>query len=91
MQVFAADASTGDGIIPTACFIDELHRHKNLELYRTWRGKLKKRAGQLVVISTAGEPGAEFEEQRERMRQMATDVHRDETFLRAGGESFVSA
>jgi phage terminase large subunit-like protein len=89
MQVFAADANTGDGIIPTACIVDELHRHKDLELYRTWRGKLKKRNGQLIVISTAGEPGAEFEEQRERMRQMAQEVERGETFTRAIGDSFV--
>ena len=33
-----------------------------MRLYRTWRGKLDKRGGQIVVISTAGEPGGEFEE-----------------------------
>jgi phage terminase large subunit-like protein len=89
MQVFSADANTGDGIIPTGCIVDELHRHKDLELYRTWRGKLKKRRGQLIVISTAGEPGGEFEEQRERMRQMADELEREETFTRARGASFV--
>jgi hypothetical protein len=89
IQVFAADANTGDGIIPTFCIIDELHRHKSLELYRTWRGKLKKRDAQLLVISTAGEPGGEFEQQRERMRQMSDEMERDETFTRAKGPSFV--
>ena len=89
MQVFSADASTGDGIIPSMAIIDELHRHKTLELYRTWRGKLKKRRGQLLVISTAGEPGGEFEEQRDRMRQMAGDVVRDGPFARAVGDSYV--
>lgn len=69
MQVFAADDGTGDGIIPTDAFIDELHRHKNLRLYRTWRGKLGKRGGQMATISTAGEPGTEFETTRERIRQ----------------------
>lgn len=69
VQVFAADDSTGDGIIPSDAFIDELHRHKNLRLYRTWSGKLDKRGGQLATISTAGEPGSEFEVTREAIRQ----------------------
>jgi phage terminase large subunit-like protein len=89
MQVKAADEKTGDGIIPTLCIIDELHRQKDLGLYRTWRGKLKKRNAQMIVISTAGEPGSQFEEQRERMRQMAQEVERGETFTRAIGDSFV--
>jgi phage terminase large subunit-like protein len=89
IQVMAADANTGDGIIPTDCIIDELHRHKSLELYRTWRGKLKKRNAQIIVISTAGEPGGEFEQQRDRMRQMAQEVEREEVFTRAVGDAFV--
>jgi phage terminase large subunit-like protein len=64
LQVFAADDKTGDGIIPTDAFLDELHRQKDLRLYRTWRGKLDKRGGQMATISTAGEPGHEFEETR---------------------------
>ncbi len=70
LQIFAADDGHADGIIPTDAFLDELHRHKNLRLYRTWRGKLGKRNGQMATISTAGEPGSEFEETRERIRQM---------------------
>src|SRR6266550_4356910 len=89
IQVMAADANTGDGIIPTDCIIDELHRHKSLEFYRTWRGKLKKRNAQIIVISTAGEPGGEFEQQRDRMRQMAQEVEREEVFTRAIGDAFV--
>lgn len=81
IQVFAADASTGDGVIPTLPIIDELHRHKNLSLYRTWVGKLQKRGGQLLTISTAGEPGSEFEEVREKIRQ-AGELERDGAFLR---------
>jgi phage terminase large subunit-like protein len=69
LQIFAADDGTGDGIIPSDAFLDELHRHKNLRLYRTWSGKLVKRGGQLATISTAGEPGSEFEQTRERIRQ----------------------
>jgi len=74
IQVFAADASTGDGVIPSLAIIDELHRHKNLGLYRTWAGKLDKRGGQLLTISTAGEPGAEFEGARELIRQSGDGV-----------------
>lgn len=82
LQVFAADASTGDGIIPTDAFIDELHRHQNLGLYRTWSGKLEKRGGQLTTISTAGEPGGQFEETRERIRQETPIVESRPGFVR---------
>jgi phage terminase large subunit-like protein len=61
IQVYAADDRTGDGVIPTLALLEELHRHPDLRLYRTWRGKLGKRPGQLVAISTAGEPGGEYE------------------------------
>src|SRR3990167_7233568 len=56
IQVFAADDRTGDGVIPTLGIIDEAHRHRDLALYRTWAGKLDKRGGQLIAISTAGVP-----------------------------------
>jgi phage terminase large subunit-like protein len=62
IQVYAADDRTGDGVIFTLALVDELHRHRDLRLYRTWRGKIGKRGGQVVVISTSGEPGGEFEE-----------------------------
>jgi phage terminase large subunit-like protein len=82
IEIFAADERTGDGVIPTLCILDELHRHRSLDLYETWRGKLGKRDAQLVTISTAGEPGSEFEETRERIRQMG-ELERAETFVRA--------
>jgi hypothetical protein len=83
LEIFAADDRTGDGIIPTMCVLDELHRHRNLALYETWRGKLDKRPGaQLLTISTAGEPGGPFEETRERIRQTGAS-RRDGAFLRA--------
>jgi len=81
IQVFAADDRTGDGVIPSLGIIDELHRHRGLGLYRTWAGKLLKRQGQIVTISTAGEPGGEFEETREKIRQAATE--RSGSFVRA--------
>ena len=82
IQVFAADDRTGDGVIPSLGLIDELHRHRNLGLYRTWAGKLLKRQGQIVTISTAGEPGSDFEETRERIRQ-SSDAIREGSFVRA--------
>lgn len=76
VQVFASDDRTGDGIIPFPYAItDELHRHpRGLSLYRTWRGKLNKRGAQILAISTAGEPGSDFELTREQIRQRATEV-----------------
>jgi phage terminase large subunit-like protein len=85
----AAEDSTGDGIIPTLAILDELHRHKNLALYRTWSGKLRKRGGQLVAISTAGESGTEFEQTREKIRQTATETVRTGAHIRATGPGLV--
>lgn len=83
LQIFAADDRTGDGIIPTLGLLDELHRHRDLRLYRTWRGKIAKRGGQIAALSTAGEPGSEFEETRERIRQSAEDLRIEGSFTRA--------
>jgi phage terminase large subunit-like protein len=83
IQIFAADDRGGDGIIPTLAILDELHRHRDLALYRTWLGKLRKRDAQLLVISTAGEVGSEFEEERKRLRQEAEQIEQQETFTRA--------
>jgi phage terminase large subunit-like protein len=77
MQIFPGDDRTGDGIIPGKyAGLDELHRHRSLALYETWKGKLGKLGAQLIVISTAGEVGSEFELERERLRQEATHVDR---------------
>lgn len=83
IQVFAADDRTGDGVIPTLGIIDEMHRHRDMGLYRTWSGKLRKRHGQLLTISTAGEPGSEFEETRTRIRTTAAEIVRKGSFVRA--------
>jgi hypothetical protein len=69
MQIYAADEGTGDGVIPRGiALVDELHRHKSLGLYRVWAGKCEKAGASIGVISTAGEPDSEFEEQRAEMR-----------------------
>lgn len=83
IKVFAGDQRTADGAIFTLAIVEEGHRHKDMGLYRTWRGKTSKRNGQILLISTAGEPFGEFETARDLMRQMAEDVQRTETFVRA--------
>lgn len=89
IQVMAADERTGDGAIPSLGMVDEPHRMRDLNLYRTWRGKLDKRGGQLVAISTAGEPGGEFEEVRARMHADATDSVRTGSHTRSASEDSV--
>jgi phage terminase large subunit-like protein len=90
IKVYAADAGTGDGVIPSPCaYVDELHRHKDLKLYRLWRGKLNKRDAQIVVISTAGEPESDFEQTRAQIRDLAVERVYDGCHLRATGESIV--
>lgn len=91
IKVYAADKATGDGVIPSPfALIDEPHRHRDLGLYRTWKGKLRKRQAQIVAISTAGEPGTDFEETRDQIRDQATErEYRNECHLRAAGSSVV--
>ncbi len=89
IQVFAADDRTGDGIIPTLGIIDEPHRQRDLSLYRTWAGKLEKRQGQIVAISTAGEPGSDFETTREAIRQHAESVTIKGSFTRAASPGVI--
>lgn len=89
IQVMAADDRTGDGAIFDLATLDEAHRARDLRLYRTWRGKLDKRGGQLLAISTAGEPGSEFEETRQRMHEDATDRVTVGAYTRAASDQAV--
>lgn len=90
IQVYAADDRTGDGVIPGGIvLLDELHRHRDLRLYRTWRGKLLKRGAKLAAISTAGEPESEFELTRERAHREATEVTRDGCYTRAASTELI--
>lgn len=82
-KIFASDAASGDGVDPDLAIIEELHRLTDMALYETWAGKLDKSGGQLVIFSTAGEPGGAFEELRKHIRQSATELHRDGCFVRA--------
>jgi hypothetical protein len=76
MKVYAADRETADGVIPTLPIIDEPHRQRDLGLYRLWKGKLDKRNGRIVAISTAGVPGTDFEKTRAALRTAATERSR---------------
>jgi phage terminase large subunit-like protein len=90
IKVYPYDPKTGDGVIPFPfAFVDEVHRHPDLRLYRLWKGKLGKRGGRIRAVSTAGEPGSEFEEMRELIRNDATSRSRDGCHLRAVGPNIV--
>lgn len=66
-RVYPHNEKSGDGVIPSASVLDEGHLHPNLRLYRVWKGKYRKRKGPIMGISTAGEPGSEFEELRAKL------------------------
>jgi phage terminase large subunit-like protein len=90
IKIYPWDPNTGDGVIPYPyAILDELHRHEDLRLYRLWKGKLRKRGASIVTISTAGEPGSEFEETRDRVRGQATGRRRKGGRLRATGHGLV--
>lgn len=89
IEVFAADAGGGDGVIPYPYAIcDELHR-TDMTLYKIWKGKLRKRGAQIIGISTAGEPETPFENMRDEIRRKATDRKRDGSHLRAEGANLI--
>jgi phage terminase large subunit-like protein len=88
-EIFAQDADAGDGIIPTLCICEEPHRWPTLDLYRTWSGKLGKRGGQILVASTSGEPGSEFEETLKNIRTLTPDQTLKGAYLRAAGLGIV--
>jgi phage terminase large subunit-like protein len=97
IQIFAADDSTGDGVIGTLSILEELHRHRSLALYRTWRGKVDKRRrgraatieGQVLAISTRGEPRSEFEAAIEKIIKESPEVTTAGSFTRAASRSLV--
>jgi phage terminase large subunit-like protein len=88
VQVRASDVDTVDGWLGTLALIDELHRHKSVDLYGVLRDGLGGRDGQMVAISTAG---ADQNSVLWRMRQGALDggMDRDGSYTRAASGSFV--
>ena len=90
IEIHAADAGTADGVIPFPyAFVDELHRHRSMDLYDTWTGKLVKRGAQIVAISTGGEAGSEFEAARDRIRQETATAERRPGFTRCVSDEVV--
>lgn len=90
IEIFAADPKTGDGVIPFPFFvIDEGHRQEDMRLYRLWKGKLRKRGGQGLMLSTAGEPETPFENTREQIRRRSGERKREKAFLRIATDRIV--
>lgn len=55
LKVISSDAGRQHGLIPTLALVDELHAHKNADLYVALQTALHKNPeAQLVTISTAG-------------------------------------
>lgn len=88
IRVLAADASTGDGVIPTLALVDELHRHPSGDLYGVFRDGLGPRGGRMITISTAG---AALDSPLGLLRQTAhelEDYRRDEASKYTYASSF---
>ena len=83
------DSATSDGVIPDLCICDEIQAMPDLRLIRTWRGKLGKRQGRMVMISTAGEPTSEYEAALAKMRTGALEATYEGRHLRAVGDGWV--
>ncbi|HEX4035187.1 MAG TPA: terminase large subunit [Solirubrobacteraceae bacterium] len=78
LDVKPSNPSTAQGAIPNLVVVDELGELRSMDLARVLRGKLSKRAGaKMIVVSSAGEPGGEFEVALEEMRNDAEEMHRE--------------
>lgn len=55
IKVYPAEAATVDGWLGDLALVDELHRHRSLDLYGVLRDGLGPRGGRMVTISTAGD------------------------------------
>jgi hypothetical protein len=62
LRVIPADELTAHGGIYTLVVLDEVHALPSIGLYQTLAGKIGKRRGQIITISTAGEPDSEYEQ-----------------------------
>ena len=91
VRVLSADERTADGVIPTAAFVDELHRHRSGELFAVLRHALEKRAGRLVCISTAGDDQTSPLGQLRTAAYRLPEQHRDGAYrcCRSADGSFV--
>lgn len=82
-QALSADADYSDGINPSGVIVDELHRHKNRELYDLLNeGGGTRRQPLTIVITTAGsDKSSVCYEEWEYARKVLTGVIDDPTFL----------
>jgi phage terminase large subunit-like protein len=78
LEVKPSTPALAAGAIPTVVIIDEVGELKDLELPQMLRGKLSKRAGsRLIVVSSAGEPGSDFEHVLSEIRSGSETSQRD--------------
>jgi hypothetical protein len=89
MAAWSASDATGEGLLPTLVIPDELHKLRDLRLVETWRGKLRKRAGQMLALSNAGEPGSPYEVAKEQQLTKCERVRRGPGWEVARGPAFV--
>jgi phage terminase large subunit-like protein len=93
IRVYSASDDSGDGIIPDLACLDELHRHKGHDLYGTWRDKLTKRGGTMLIASTAGDdetnPLEELREAAHRLPNIKTGRTPRHTVARSADLGFV--
>lgn len=76
VRVLASDAPKAHGLTPSLAIVDELHAHRDAELYLALRtAMLKRRDARMVTISTAGS-GADSALGRLRARALAAPVVR---------------
>jgi phage terminase large subunit-like protein len=88
LKVIASDAPLAHGLTPSLVLVDELHAHRDGELYEAMRTSMLKRPGsRMVTISTAG-ADADGVLGRLRARALAQPVvTRDGALTRAVGPS----
>lgn len=82
IRVMAADAKTGDGVIPTLALVDELHRHPSADLYGVFRDGLGPRKGRMITISTAGARADS------PLGELRTEAHKMRGLKRVGAYSY---
>src|SRR5512143_718883 len=85
IRVLASDSDNTDGVIPTLAIVDELHRHKDVNVYSNMRNGLPKRRGQLITISTAGAS------QASPLGQLRLKAHAMPGFKRTGKHNTVTS
>lgn len=89
IQVFSASKATGQGVLPTLVEIDEGHVLPDFGLVRVWRGKLRKKGGQMLLLSNAGEPAGIYETAKAKAVKRCRTVTRDGAHEIARGNNFV--